>query len=198
MATCCCEACCQSQTSLGCASDKRCIPCSCSVLLQQADASAKWLNQLLVGWALTAVVGCVAPRERSPAQPCGCTVVSGPLLAQARAFLLAELQKWRPQVFTGTAAVPPETRGIGLLARQDLAACNAVQRVLEAPALYRLFQGLLQVHRLLSLQMLQLELTVVLVRPSVVLSVCLSNYHLPHAGGCCDDSIQVVAGCGPQ
>ena len=63
---------------------------------------------------------------------------------QARAFLLAELQRWRPEVFSGTAAVPPNTRSIGLLARQDLAAHAAVLRVLEAPALYRLFQGLLQ------------------------------------------------------
>lgn len=78
-------------------------------------------------------------------------------LRQARAFLLAELQRWRPEVFSGTAAVAPDTRSIGLLARQDLAAHAAVLRVLEAPALYRLFQGLLQACRPLS--WLQLELT---------------------------------------
>ena len=60
-------------------------------------------------------------------------------------------------MFSGTAAVPPGTRSIGLLARQDLAARDAVRRVLEAPALYRLFEGLLQARR--PLFWLQLELT---------------------------------------
>ena len=60
-------------------------------------------------------------------------------------------------MFSGTAAVPPDTRSIGLLARQDLAARDAVRRVLEAPALYRLFEGLLQARR--QLFWLQLELT---------------------------------------
>lgn len=117
-------------------------------------------------------------------------------LCQARAFLLAELQRWRPQVFSGTASVPPETRGIGLLPRQDLAAHDAVLRVLEAPALYRLFQGLLQARRH-SLLRLQLELTSCACKPGCCVLACILTFELAQAGGCCDNSIQVVASCGP-
>ncbi len=75
--------------------------------------------------------------------------VAGQLLlcVQARARLLAELHRWQPHVFAseGAADVPPGTAGIGLLSRQDLARHAAVLKVLEAPALYRLAAGLLQV-----------------------------------------------------
>jgi hypothetical protein len=69
------------------------------------------------------------------------------LCVQARARLLAELHSWQPHVFAseGAADVPPGTAGIGLLSRQDLARHAAVLKVLEAPALYRLAAGLLQV-----------------------------------------------------
>ncbi len=75
--------------------------------------------------------------------------VAGQLLlcVQARARLLAELHRWQPHVFAseGAADVPPGTAGIGLLSRQDLARHAVVLKVLEAPALYRLAAGLLQV-----------------------------------------------------
>ena len=109
-------------------------------------------------------------------------------LRQARAFLLAELQMWQPEVFSGTAAVPPETRSIGLLARQDLAARDAVRRVLEAPALYRLFHGLLQACRPLSWLMS-------LGGISLGVSLTLECHS---AGRCCDDRIQVASSCGSQ
>ncbi|KAL3131169.1 hypothetical protein ABBQ38_000473 [Trebouxia sp. C0009 RCD-2024] len=71
-------------------------------------------------------------------------------LSQARAFLLDELHRWKPDSCTTQGMSVAGKRNLGLLQRQDLAAAAPVKRVLEALELFELMETLLQVPEVLT------------------------------------------------
>ena len=65
--------------------------------------------------------------------------------AQARAFLVKELQGWKPECFTDAGTTTAAASAIGLLSRQDLAHSAQLASVLECKQLQSLAAHLLEV-----------------------------------------------------